>query len=274
MDRYTVFGNPIAQSKSPFIHTLFAQQTEQALTYSATLAEENDFAHAVQQFRQAGGCGANVTAPFKQQAAALCDQLSERAQQAGAVNTLIWLADGQLRGDNTDGAGLVGDLQRLGVDLAGKKIVILGAGGAVRGVLGPMLAQQPQHIRLINRTASTAVELAQMFTHLGSIDGGGLTTLDGEIDIIINGTSASLTGSSLALPNITVNNHCISYDMSYGTQQTAFQRWGQQQGIKQNFSGVGMLVQQAAVSFELWRQCQPAIEPVLQQVIREMRIAP
>ncbi|WP_298444536.1 shikimate dehydrogenase [uncultured Ferrimonas sp.] len=269
MDRYTVFGNPINHSKSPFIHRRFAAQTAQQLHYDTHLAAIDGFAEAVTQFRRDGGCGANVTVPFKQQAVALCDQLSERAKRAGAVNTLHWLEDGQLLGDNTDGAGLVADLQRLGVTLAQQRILILGAGGAVRGVLAPLLAQQPKHIVIANRTATKAVELALAFADMGTISGGGYQQLNGEFDVIINGTSASLSGQVPPLPGIQFSPQCVSYDMAYGTAATAFQKWGRRQGINDNYSGVGMLVHQAAISFNLWRGIEPPTQRVLDALIAE-----
>ncbi|QIZ78189.1 shikimate dehydrogenase [Ferrimonas lipolytica] len=274
MDRYTVFGNPISQSKSPFIHQRFAEQTSQRLVYDTQLAPIDGFVEAVSAFRRAGGCGANITVPFKQQAAALCDQLSERAKRAGAVNTLHWLEDGQLLGDNTDGAGLVADLYRLGITLAGKRILILGAGGAVRGVLAPLLSESPQEIVIANRTAAKAAQLALAFHDMGTISGGGFEQIHGNFDLIINGTSASLTGEMPPLPSIEVNQGCASYDMVYGIDQTVFQKWGQSIGINDNYSGVGMLVQQAAVSFGLWRGVEPNVESVLSALIEETGVAP
>ncbi|WP_028116937.1 shikimate dehydrogenase [Ferrimonas senticii] len=269
MDRYTVFGNPISQSKSPQIHQQFAEQTQQSIHYDRTLAEPDNFAEAVTQFRLAGGCGANVTAPFKQQAFALCQQLTERARRAEAVNTLYWQADGSLLGDNTDGIGLVTDLIRLGVALADQRILILGAGGAVRGILAPLLAQQPQRIVIANRTESTAQQLANDFADLGSVQGVGLQQIVGEFDLVLNGTAASLTGELPSLPKIALSPQAVSYDLSYGTGLTPFQQWGQAQGLNANYNGIGMLVEQAAASFQLWRQIQPDTATVLSRLIAE-----
>ncbi len=194
MDRYCVFGNPISHSKSPLIHRLFAAQTGQQLSYEALLAPLDDFAGSLRAFFREGA-GANVTVPFKEQAFALADQLSARAQRAGAVNTLMKLADGRLLGDNTDGAGLVRDLrENAGLRLAGQRILLLGAGGAVRGVLEPLLAEQPAELVLANRTLARAEQLAVDFADLGALRPAVLTALSEPVDLIINGTSASLAG--------------------------------------------------------------------------------
>lgn len=270
MDQYAVFGHPIAHSQSPFIHQAFAGQTAQELEYRAILAPTDGFAEAVRQFRQQGGLGANVTLPFKEQAVALCDQLTERARLAGAVNTLHWLADGSLLGDNTDGAGMVADLHQHGVTLTNRRILILGAGGAVRGVLEPVLACQPCQLVIANRTASKAEALARDFAGLGEVVGCGFDQIEGAFDLIINGTSASLSGDLPPLPS-----HCliaggITYDMAYGVNATPFQCWGERHGGRLNLAGLGMLVNQAAESFYRWRGVRPDTGPVHQALLARL----
>ena len=195
MDRYAVFGNPINHSKSPFIHTLFARQTQQQLTYEKIEAPVDDFVGSIRSFFAAGGKGANVTVPFKEQAFQLVDQLSPRAKLAGAVNTLKLTDDGLLLGDNTDGAGLVQDLKYHLEELADKKILLLGAGGACRGVLGPLLEQKLAELVIANRTISKAEQLASEFASMGKIQTSSFLQLNGSFDLIINGKSASLLGT-------------------------------------------------------------------------------
>lgn len=270
MDQYAVFGHPIAHSQSPFIHQTFAGQTGQPLQYCAILAPLDGFAETVRDFREAGGRGANVTLPFKEEAVALCDELTERARLAGAVNTLHWLDDGRLLGDNTDGAGLVADLQQQGVDIKGARILILGAGGAVRGVLAPLLACAPSDLVIANRTAARARALAQDFSALGSITGVGLDEISGTYDLIINGTSASLSGALPPLPDGSLKQGGITYDMAYGVEATPFQRWGAGHGGRLNLAGLGMLVNQAAESFARWRGVRPDTAPVKAALMARM----
>lgn len=266
MKYYGVFGNPIAHSKSPLIHRLFAEQTGQQISYEPLLAPLDGFPEAVAQFFS-NGSGANVTVPFKEQAFALADQLSQRAQRAKAVNTLKKLADGRLLGDNTDGAGLVNDLLNNNVVLAGKKILILGAGGAVRGVLEPLLAQGPAEVCIANRTVEKAEQLAREFADLGHMTAAGYDWIDAPVDIIINGTSASLSGELPPLANTLVKaDHTVCYDMMYSKQATVFNQWAQQQGAARTLDGLGMLVEQAAEAFYLWTAVRPNPAPVLQQL--------
>lgn len=264
MDHYGVFGNPIAHSKSPLIHRLFAAQTCQSLSYEPLLAPLEDFDGFARAFF-VNGRGANVTVPFKEQAFALADQLTARAQRAGAVNTLMQLDDGRLLGDNTDGAGLVRDLTvNAGLSLSGKRILLLGAGGAVRGVLEPLLAERPAALVVANRTVAKAEQLAREFADLGPIMASGFDWLDEPVDLIINGTSASLAGdvppiaASLIQPG-----HTLCYDMMYAKQATAFNAWAAAQGAAQTLDGLGMLVEQAAEAFTLWRGVRPQSTPVL-----------
>jgi shikimate dehydrogenase len=270
-DRYAVIGNPIAHSKSPIIHTLFAQQTGQHMRYDAILADRDGFEQAVNEFRQAGGRGLNITVPFKQQAWSLAQQRSARAELAGAVNTLDFSA-GNCFGDNTDGVGLVNDLllnHRL--TLQGRDILVLGAGGAVRGVLAPLLEQQPGRIIIGNRTASKAVELAGLFAHLGDIDGMGLDALPEQpFDLIINGTAASLQGDVPPIPTACIGDHTCAYDMMYAAQPTAFMAWAHSQGAEKCIDGLGMLVEQAAESFYIWRKLRPETAPVIAALRAQM----
>jgi shikimate dehydrogenase len=265
VDRYAVMGNPIAHSKSPQIHRLFAQQTGQSLSYQAILVEKHRFAEAVAEFLTAGGKGLNVTVPFKQEAWQIADQLSARAQRAGAVNTLMLREPGSLFGDNTDGVGLVRDLTaNLAVELSGKRLLLLGAGGAARGVLGPLLEQQPTHLVIANRTAERAEQLSDLFSDIGALTGCGFAALGGEaFDVVINATAAGLRGEVPDLPEGIIGPQTCCYDMMYGSAPTAFMRYAQQRGARRAFDGLGMLVEQAAESFRLWRGVKPATGPVI-----------
>ena len=271
MDRYVVFGNPIGHSKSPLIHRMFAEQTGEQLDYSTLLAPLEDFTGCARAFFEQGR-GANVTVPFKEEAYRLANALTERAQRAGAVNTLSKLADGSLLGDNTDGAGLVRDLTvNAGLSLAGKRILLLGAGGAVRGALEPLLAQQPASLIIANRTVEKAELLAELFDDLGPVSASGFDWLREPVDVIINATSASLSGDvppiagSLIEPGKT-----FCYDMMYAKEPTAFCRWATEQGASVAMDGLGMLVEQAAEAFFLWRGVRPESAPVLAELRRQL----
>ncbi|ASP38001.1 shikimate dehydrogenase [Bacterioplanes sanyensis] len=264
-DLYAVMGNPIAHSKSPQIHTAFAEQTEQSLLYSAMLVPTDGFDEAVSQFFRRGGKGLNVTVPFKQDAWRYADEHSTRAQRAQAVNTLIRQDDGQVLADNTDGVGLLRDLtDNHGVELRHKRILILGAGGAVRGVLQPLLEQQPAEVVIANRTVAKAQALAHDFDDLGRVSGCGFEALSGLFDVVINGTSASLVGELPPLPAGLVDGHSVCYDMMYSAETTVFNLWAQQQGAVITLDGLGMLVEQAAEAFALWRGVRPATRDVLE----------
>jgi len=258
-DLYAVIGNPISHSKSPKIHSYFAEQTGQDMRYEARLAPLDGFVQSVKDFQKAGGRGLNVTVPFKLEAYALADGLSPRAQRAGAVNTLLFKPDGSIEGDNTDGVGLVRDLHDHGVILKEVNILILGAGGAVRGVLAPLLAEHPASLSLANRTADKALQLAQDFADLSpNIQGCGYDKLYGRhFDIIINGTSASLSGELPPLSNDLLKPGGVTYDMAYGNEPPPFQRWGEAHGAAKALNGFGMLLEQAAESFYLWRSIRP-----------------
>lgn len=263
-DQYAVMGNPIAHSQSPRIHALFAAQTGQQLEYRAILVEPGGFAAAARAFQDAGGKGLNVTLPFKQDAWVFADMLSARAERAGAVNTLSFGPNG-VRGDNTDGPGLVRDLTiNQGYRLAGKRILLLGAGGAARGVLQPLLVEQPVQLVIANRTADKARELALRFGDLGRVSGCGFAELAGrQFDLIINATAAGLSGAMPPLPDGVLAADGWCYDLMYGSEPTAFVRWGREQNAAQSLDGLGMLVEQAAEAFQLWRGVRPETPPVM-----------
>lgn len=264
-DRYAVMGNPIAHSKSPFIHTRFAATTGQHLRYEAILVDRDRFATAVADFHAAGGKGLNVTVPFKREAWQLAVQRSPRAERAGAVNTLWWDAQDRLQGDNTDGAGLVRDLRdNLGLTLAGRRILLAGAGGAARGVLEPLLAEHPACVVIANRTPDKALELADAFADLGTISGCGFDALgSASFDLVINATAAGLSGQVPPLPGTVFARGAWAYDMMYGREPTAFVKWSLQRGADRACDGLGMLVEQAAEAFWIWRGVRPATGPVI-----------
>lgn len=270
-DRYAVIGNPIAHSKSPRIHAFFAEQTGQQLSYEALLAPLDDFAGTWRRFQAEGGAGANVTVPFKEEAWRLCDRRSPRAELAGAVNTLILADDGLLHGDNTDGAGLVRDIcQNAGWVLAGKRVLLLGAGGAARGVISPLLEAGVAHLAIANRTVDKARDLAALFAGLGSVSSTSLSPLalpqgtseSAPYDLIINATSASLQGEQVAMAANWHHADTAVYDMMYG-DETPTLRWAREQGLARRRDGLGMLIEQAAEAFYLWRQVRPDTNELL-----------
>lgn len=270
-DLYAVFGNPIAHSKSPRIHAAFAAATGQDLDYQARLAPLDGFAAAIAEFVAAGGCGANVTVPFKEEACRLCDRLSPRAGRAGAVNTLCFDADG-IFGDNTDGAGLVRDITaNLGFVLAGRRILLLGAGGAARGVVAPLLEQAPASLCIANRSADKALALAAGFADLAPLPAGGFADLAGQsFDVVINATSASLAGEPLPLPENLLAPGALAYDMMYAAGGTPFLKQMAGQGAALLADGLGMLVEQAAEAFFVWRGLHPDTRELLAALRREM----
>lgn len=269
-DRYAVFGHPIAHSKSPQIHTAFARQTGQDMAYEAILAPLDGFAECVAQFVAAGGRGANVTVPFKEEAFKVVDHLEDRALEAGAVNTLIVLANGKILGDNTDGAGLINDLQRnLGYTLTGKRILLLGAGGAARGVMMPLLRTQPTLLVLANRTIEKAEALVMHFSEkaenghvVRSLTSMAFEDLNQQFDLVINATSASLSGAVPPLPNEVFAPKALAYDLMYGKEDTPFIAWAREHGAATS-DGLGMLVEQAAEAFFVWRGVRPDTAAVI-----------
>jgi shikimate dehydrogenase len=264
-DRYAVIGNPIGHSKSPLIHAAFARETGQDLEYGRILGSLDDFAGDVHRFFAAGGRGMNVTVPFKGQAWELSDEHSPAADSAGAVNTLTALEDGRLRGDNTDGIGLVRDLaENHGFDFRGARVLLLGAGGAARGVLRPLLETGLATLTVANRTAAKARELAAAGASLGPVAGGGLDGLAGRrFELIVNATSAGIGGDVPTIPEDCLADHGWTYDLLYGEEPTPFCRWGDAHGAERALDGLGMLVEQAAESFFQWRGVRPSTGPVI-----------
>lgn len=263
-DRYGVVGHPVSHSRSPFIHGIFARQTEQDLVYRLYDVAPEDFDAFCAQFFGTGGRGLNVTVPHKAAAATFADELTPRAARAGAVNTLARRGTDVL-GDNTDGTGLVRDLRgNLGLELAATRILILGAGGATRGILAPLLEQGPEEIVIANRTADRAQGLASVFGDLGNVRGCGFDDVPRRpFDLILNATSAGLAGTVPQVNASVVSGATTCYDLSYARSATAFVRWAREQGCLQAVEGWGMLVEQAAESFEVWRGVRPETAPVL-----------
>ena len=263
--RYAVMGNPVAHSKSPAIHKQFAHQFSHNIEYTAIEAPLDSFAEAVAQFRANGGKGMNITVPFKLEAYKLADHLSDRATLAGAVNTFWFEPDGAIFGDNTDGAGLVHDLTKnLGVHLKDKKILVLGAGGAVRGALSPLLKQHPALLVIANRTVAKAKHLAREFAHFGKLEACGYDELTGKhFDVVINGTAASLKGEVPPLPVNLFAKDAIAYDMMYGDKLTPFLEWAELHGAAKVADGLGMLVEQAAESYFIWQGVRPETKHVI-----------
>ena len=264
-DNYAVFGNPVRHSLSPRIHAAFAAQTGQSMQYRAVLVERDKFHAAAQRFFADGGCGLNVTVPFKGDAWDFADCHSARAERARAVNTLYLDEDGRVFGDNTDGIGMVRDMvANLGWSVQGARVLVLGAGGAVRGILELLLREHPGELMIVNRTAPKARELARDFSSLGRVSGGGYELLESDrYDIIINGTSASLAGELPPLRGELLTERSCCYDMMYGAEPTVFMRWAAQHTAWAVADGLGMLVEQAAQSFYLWRRQRPDTAPVM-----------
>jgi shikimate dehydrogenase len=270
-DSYAVFGNPIAQSKSPQIHRQFAEQTGQDIAYTKQQPNEGEFEQAADAFFAQGGKGLNITAPFKLDAYSYAARLTQRARRAGAVNTLVLQPDGTLLGDTTDGIGMVNDMHNLGWELGGKRILILGAGGAVRGVLQPVLEQDPRQVVIANRTLHKAEQLAKGFHDLGDIRALGYEQLAGEqFDLVINGTSAGFSGELPPLPSNLLAPDASCYDMMYAAEPTLFLQWAEAHGAARVADGLGMLVGQAAESFYLWRHLRPEVVPVITGLRRQM----
>jgi shikimate dehydrogenase len=266
-DKYAVIGYPVAHSWSPFIHGLFAKQTGHAITYSRLEVTPEALNDRVVEFFAAGGKGLNVTLPHKQAACLIARERTQRAEMAGAVNTLVLLNNGVF-GDNTDGAGLIADLTRnLAFDLKGTRVLVLGAGGAARGVLGPLLEADPEYLEIANRNDERAVELAHEFSTLGTVHGCGFDAIaESTFDLVLNATSASLQDTIPPIPPQVIGPTTLCYDMAYGRGDTAFTRWAKSAGAGRAETGWGMLVEQAAESFLLWRGVKPQTAPVIAAV--------
>jgi shikimate dehydrogenase len=273
-DKYCVIGNPIAHSKSPDIHAAFALQTGQDLAYERCLAPADDFAGTVRTLIEQGYRGANVTVPFKLEAAALATRLAERARLAGAVNTLAFV-DGEIVGDNTDGPGLVADIvNNARTPLAGKRVLLLGAGGAVRGVILPILQQGPERIVIANRTRATADALVEHFAgqlaRAGQIRACNFEDVDAPFDVVINGTSASLSAAMPPVPAAAFDKNTLAFDMMYGKTPSPFMDFAARHGARVR-DGLGMLVEQAAEAFAIWRGVRPATADILEQMRSELQ---
>lgn len=265
-DKYCVIGNPIAHSKSPEIHPVFARQTGQDLVYERCLAPLDGFADTVERLVREGYRGANVTLPFKIEAVQVCTRLEARAEAAGAVNTLVFAGD-EIVGDNTDGPGLVADITRnAGVAMAGKRILLLGAGGAARGALLPFIEQRPREILIANRTVATATQLARDFGHHGvPIRAAGFADIDGSFEIVVNATSGSLAGELPPVAATVFGPGALALDMMYGSRPTVFMEFAGSHGAVAR-DGLGMLVEQAAEAFAIWRGVRPDTAPVLERM--------
>lgn len=263
--KYAVMGNPIGHSLSPTIHMLFAEQTQKNIRYERILVPVNGLAHAINAFCEQGGNGVNITLPFKTEAWQLADHHSEYANLAHAANTLVFHPQNTIYADNTDGRGLLNDLQNnLNIILCDKRVLILGAGGAVRGILLPLLTAKPQRCIIANRTITKAKQLADEFSSYGQIEACCYSELSNQsFDLIINATSASLQSTTLPLPDSLSIDHGCCYDLVYGNAALSFLEWGKQQGAILCVDGLGMLVEQAALSFELWHQVKPETKSVL-----------
>jgi len=265
VDQYGVFGHPVGHSFSPFIHGVFARDTGQQMSYRAYDVEPQELGSRVQEFFGGGGRGLNITLPHKVAAVEVVQELTARAAHAAAVNTLVLQDDNIILGDNTDGAGLVRDLcDNLGLVVTQRRLLILGAGGATRGVLAPLLGLQPAIAVIANRTPERAEALAAAFADLGVTQGVGFAYVgDTPFDLIINATSASLSGDIPPIPAGAVGPETVCYDLAYGRSAMAFVRWAQQSGCALAVQGLGMLVEQAAESFHLWRGVRPATAELL-----------
>ncbi len=268
-DRYAVVGNPVAHSLSPKIHGEFARQTGQQLSYQAIELAVDAFAAGITDLQHQGFQGVNVTVPFKREAWELCDSMSTRAEIAGAVNTLSLHADGSIHGDNTDGVGLVRDLvDNLKIKVEGQNILLLGAGGAARGVLEPLLALSPANLTIANRSLDRAIALAKDFAGHGKIDVVAYTQLSNEsYQLIINATAAGLSHQLPPIPASLLDPAGVCYDMMYNLNKaTDFVEWSVSQGVKRSFDGLGMLVEQAAEAFLQWRGVRPQTDKLMRML--------
>ena len=273
VDQYGVVGHPIAHSWSPFIHGLFARETGESMSYRLYDFTPAEFAPRVREFFRQGGRGLNVTLPHKIAALQLAQDLTARAAHAAAINTLALRSDGTLLGDNTDGSGLVRDLcDNLGIVITHRRVLIIGAGGAARGVLAPLLTLEPSETVIANRTLERAQSLATAFAKLGVVSAVGLEHVSGgPFDLVINATAASLSGDIPAVPVTVLGPETVCYDMAYGKSETPFVRWANKLGCTRALQGWGMLVEQAAESFRIWRGMRPSTAPVLAALRQHQR---
>ncbi|HVE52215.1 MAG TPA: shikimate dehydrogenase [Ramlibacter sp.] len=275
MDHYCVMGNPVDHSRSPWIHARFAALTGQDMAYGKKLVPMDGFAEGVRAFRAEGGRGCNVTVPFKFDAATLVDRRSARAALAGACNVLSFTADG-IHGENTDGIGLVADVQRnAGVSLGGRDVLLLGAGGAAAGVLGPLLEARPRRVVVANRTLAKAQALARSHAMLANdtyadLQACALQAVHGSFDVVLNGTATSMAGASVPVRADVLKPGALAVDMMYGAAAGGFLGWAREHGAVGR-DGLGMLVEQAAEAFLLWRGVRPPSAQVLDELRRELR---
>lgn len=270
MQQFAVFGNPIAHSKSPRIHHLFAEGCRIDLHYVTQLGSFDEFENEIRTFFADGAKGANITLPFKERAYAICDELTERAASAGAVNTIKRLDDGRLLGDNTDGIGLLSDLQRLGMVIPGSRVLLIGAGGAARGVILPLLSHGCKLV-VTNRTYAKAEMLATLFSSFGNITSKASHALaEEQFDLIINATSTGISGDTPSISSSLISSDTACYDMFYQAALTPFLKWAVEHGAGKHADGLGMLVGQAAHAFYLWHDVMPEVEPVLNELRKEL----
>ncbi len=268
IDRYAVMGYPVAHSRSPVIHRLFAVQTGQNLQYELLEVEPKKLESAIKQFARTGGKGLNITLPHKSEVTRFVDDMSDRASTAGAINTLMFKGK-EIYGDNTDGVGLIRDLtDNLEINLEGANILILGAGGSTRGIMSPLLDENPESIVIANRTMDKAKALAQIYSAQGSVSAVSFKNIrtPPEFDLIINATSAGVKGEAPPYPESAISENTICYDLSYSMNATPFSSWAKEHGAAKSYMGWGMLVEQAAESFYLWRGVRPDTAAVLKQL--------
>ena len=272
IDTYAVIGNPISHSKSPLIHSEFSKQTQQHIHYETILSPLNGFTTAINIFRQGGGKGLNVTLPFKVEAYKISTQLTEQASSSHAVNTLVFDGD-RIYGDNTDGTGLIRDITvNHGFTITAKRVLLCGAGGAARGIVLPLLKQNPQILTISNRTTQKAHELWRQFPSYKNIESGNYKDIIGkEFDLVINATSTSLINKSLPLPQGIFSAKSLAYDLMYGNMNTPFLQFARKEGVKHLSDGIGMLVEQAAESFFIWRGVRPETKPVIKMLCKNIQ---